>query len=129
MRLALIQMNLKLGKPEQNIESVSNLVAKAVQEQPDIIVLPEMWNSSYDLTNLAKLADKEGEPAAGTMASLAKKYGVNIVAGSISDNRQGKFYNTSYVFDRQGKTVARYSKIHLFGLMQEGEYGLELTLK
>lgn len=122
MRLALIQMNLQLGNPKQNIEHVSNLVSKAVQEQPDIIVLPEMWNSSYDLTNLAELADKDGEPAAETMAILAKKYGVNIVAGSISDYRQGKFYNTSYVFDRQGKRIARYSKIHLFGLMQEGEY-------
>lgn len=122
MRLALIQMNVLYGQPTQNIEKMIHLVEEAVQAKPDIIILPEVWNTSFIFESLSELADRRGYPAAQTVAGLAKKYAVNIVAGSVSDCREGEVYNTSYIFNRQGQEVANYSKIHLFSLNREGDY-------
>ncbi|MGZ4134370.1 MAG: carbon-nitrogen family hydrolase, partial [Tumebacillaceae bacterium] len=56
------------------------------------------------------------------MSALAKEYNVNILAGSVSDLRDGDVYNTTYLFNRQGEVVGDYSKIHLFRLMDEEKY-------
>lgn len=56
------------------------------------------------------------------MSSLAKKFNVNIVAGSVAAVRCGKVYNKLMVFNRDGEQIAEYDKLHLFGLMDENKY-------
>lgn len=56
------------------------------------------------------------------IGELAKKYKVNIVAGSVSNVRGGKVYNTAFVFDRAGSCIAEYDKTHLFTPMGEDDY-------
>ncbi len=55
-------------------------------------------------------------------APLARELNMNIVAGSVSDRRGGRVYNTAYVFDRQGARLAAYDKTHLFTPMGEHEH-------
>ena len=122
MKVAAIQMDVMLGQPEENLKKAEELVRKVARENPDVILLPEMWNTSYDLKRVDAIADSEGVPSALRIGELAKELGINIIAGSVADKKGGKVYNTAYVFDRQGKRIFDYSKIHLFGLMNEGEY-------
>ena len=122
MRLALIQMKVDYGKPENNLRRVIAKIEEAVQESPDILVLPEMWNTGFALKNLADTADRAGVPGALAVGELAAKHKVNIVGGSVADLRKQKIYNTSYIYNRDGVGIASYSKIHLFGLMDEGRY-------
>lgn len=122
MRIALIQTDVAYGNPEANRSHLTELINKAMQDSPDVIVLPEMWNTGYALKQIKEIADHNGVPGARLMAELAAQFGVNIVAGSVADEREGQVYNTSYIYDRRGKEVARYSKVHLFGLMDEGNY-------
>lgn len=128
MKLALLQMDVTLGRPEANLAKASSLIEEAVEQKPDVIILPEMWNTGYDLEHLEKTADRDGEPCARAIGRLARKYNVNIVAGSVADITAGntgsadKTGNTSYIFNRAGEEIARYSKVHLFGLMKEGKY-------
>lgn len=122
MRLSLIQCNLVSAQPGKNLEQIKALLEKAAQDQPDVIILPEMWNTSYALKDVHDLADRYGEPGARAVGDMARRFGVNIVAGSVADRRDGQVYNTSYIFNRQGEEVDSYSKVHLFGLMEEGNY-------
>ncbi|MBZ4653333.1 MAG: hydrolase [Peptococcaceae bacterium] len=122
MRIALIQMDIAYGDPAANLAHARSVVEKAIKDKPDVIILPEMWNTSYALKNVFELADDHGVPSAKAMQELAREHNVNIIAGSVADRREDKVYNTSYIFNRQGEEVTSYSKIHLFGLMQEGEY-------
>ncbi len=119
MKLALVQTDIVLGNPEKNQENIIKQVKKAAVNKPDVIVLPEMWNTGLALEELESLADRFGKPSASMLGELAAKYSVNIVAGSVADLREGRLYNTCYVYDRNGKEVARYDKGHLFGLMKE----------
>ncbi len=122
MRLALIQIKVDYGKPKSNLERVIAQVREAAAESPDILVMPEMWNTGFELKSLADTADRAGIPGARTVGELAGKYKVNIVGGSVADIRERNVYNTSYIYNRKGEEVASYSKVHLFGLMEEGGY-------
>ncbi|MDK2823630.1 MAG: omega-amidase [Clostridia bacterium] len=122
MKIAVIQMDISFGKPVENLKKAEEMVRKAAQKRPDVIILPEMWNTSYDLKNVSAIADRAGSPNAKKIGELAKEFGINIIAGSVADKSGDKVYNTSYIFNRQGDQIAKYSKIHLFGLMNEGEY-------
>ena len=105
---------------EENFLHAENLIGAAMKDAPDVIVLPETWNTGFfPRENLAELADCDGQQVKGRIGSLAKKYRVNIVAGSVANNRGGKVYNTAYVFDREGKCIADYDKTHLFSPMGE----------
>jgi nitrilase len=65
------------------------------------------------------VGEKEGSgPIQQFLSSTAKKMDVWIVAGSIplQSETKDKVYNACMVYDNKGKLIARYNKIHLFGL-------------
>ena len=93
MKIALVQMDVAHGQPVENKKHVKEMLERALSEKPDVIVLPEMWNTGYALDELDGLADKDG-----------------------------KFYNTTYVYNKSGDLINTYSKVHLFGLMAEDQY-------
>ena len=123
MKVSCLQMNMKLGCPDENFSLAEKLIEESIKEQPDVIVLPETWNTGFfPKENLAELCCKDGDTVKLSIGELAKKYKVNIVAGSVSNVRDGKVYNTALVFDRDGICVAEYDKTHLFTPMGEDDY-------
>ncbi len=123
--VALIQAHIEIGDPLENNSHIRLLMEQAVkaEQKPDLIVLPEMWNTGYALDHIQELADEEGTETRAWIAEFAATHQVNIVAGSIAEKKSdGHVYNTMLVFDRTGTEVASYSKIHLFRLMDEEKY-------
>ena len=122
MKVACIQMNMLLSQPEENFAHAEQLVRQAAAFSPDVIVLPETWNTGFFPKNdLPSLCDNDGERTKAVFGALARELNVNIVAGSVSDLHGGKIYNTAYIFDRSGSCAASYDKTHLFSPMGEHE--------
>ncbi|RKP57001.1 carbon-nitrogen family hydrolase [Cohnella endophytica] len=121
LRLAVIQMNIVAGDPEANFAKMQTRLeeAAALSPKPDLIILPEMWNTGYALTEIQALADPDGERTKRTISAFCRKYAINVLAGSIAQLRGDTVTNTVHVFDRTGSEIAEYSKIHLFQLMNE----------
>lgn len=122
LTIALAQIDVAFANPGANFEKVSQYVAQAAQAHADVVVFPEMWNTGYALDQLATLADPEGRHTQELLQELAQQYQINIVGGSVATKRDRDFFNTSYVVDDQGQLVSTYDKVHLFGLMNEGQY-------
>ncbi len=122
--LALIQCDIVLGDPELNRERLEAKMEQAASAtvKPDLIMLPEMWNTGYALSQLGQLADPEGSHTRAWVSDFARRHGINVVAGSIAEKRDGEVYNTMLIFDREGREVGAYSKMHLFRLMQEEKH-------
>jgi len=120
MKISLIQMN-SINDKAANLAAATKLIEQAVsEEKPDWISLPEC----FDFLGGAK-ADKfaaaESLPdgiAYQTMQSLARKHKVFIHAGSMLEKIEGeeRIHNTTVAFDRDGREVARYRKIHMFDI-------------
>lgn len=123
MKVACLQMDMLLGKPEENFSHAAELVKRAMKDKPDVLVLPETWNTGFfPRENLQALCDRDGSRVKQVFGALAERYQVNIVAGSVSNVRGGKVYNTAMVFDRTGACIASYDKTHLFTPMGEDNY-------
>jgi omega-amidase len=124
-RIAVVQMDLAFGHPEQNVTKVKHKITDLMNnhvDQPDIIVLPELWTTGYDLSRLDEIADPNGTQTKAVMSELAQQFNVNIVAGSIARKTEQGIYNTLTVFNRSGDQVGEYSKLHLIRLMEEEKY-------
>lgn len=123
MKVSVIQMDMRFGDPNYNFARAAELITKAVEKHPDVIVLPETWNTGFfPKENLASLCDQDASRVKREIGRLAKQLNVNIVAGSVSNMRDGKIYNTATVYDRQGNCLAEYDKTHLFTPMGEHDY-------
>lgn len=113
MRVGFIQFEVLFGEKEQNLSTVSRLIKN---EEADIWVLPELFNTGYIFTSkneLAGLAEKipDGETTQFLIA-LSQKFDTNIVAGIAE--KYGEHYFNSAVFLNQEGFKGLYRKIHLF---------------
>lgn len=123
MKISILQMHTILGQSEKNQESLLHMTENAMQENPDVLLLPEMWNIGFFPRPIEDYADKDGESTRALLSRLAQKYAVNIVGGSVArlDSATGKIYNTCYVFDRAGQEISSYDKVHLFSPGREDQ--------
>ncbi len=120
MKVSCLQMHMELGNPSENFLHAKQMIRRAVKEHPDVLVLPETWNTGFfPKTGLAELSSHDLAEVKEHIGGLAMEYGVNIVAGSVSNLRGGKIFNTAAVFDRKGACIAEYDKMHLFTPMGE----------
>ncbi|QEA59057.1 carbon-nitrogen family hydrolase [Leuconostoc koreense] len=123
LKIAVAQIDIVLGKPAINEQTVIEYAQQAATVGADILVYPEMWNTGYDLLNLEATADSQGQRSIKLLRTLAKKYRLNIVGGSVATAQaENNFYNTMFVFNDKGEQVSEYKKLHLFGLMNEEKF-------
>ena len=123
MKICCLQMDIQFGRPRENFLHAEELIRSAMKESPDVLVLPETWNTGFfPKEDLTALSDKEGKEVTARIGGLAKEYHVNIVAGSVSNVKNSKVFNTAMVFDRSGSCIADYDKTHLFSPMGENDF-------
>ena len=123
MKVSCLQMNMRFCEPDANFAHAEEMIIQAMTQHPDVLVLPETWNTGFfPRNNLSDLCDRDGERVKSLIGSLAARYQVNIIAGSVSNLRGGKIYNTAMVFDRSGSCIASYDKTHLFTPMGEDQF-------
>lgn len=120
MKIALAQFDVKWADPDSNVATARAMVAHAAPQSADLIVLPELWGSGYDLSHAADYATAIDGGVFTEMAALARQHSVYL-AGSLLEQSQGRVYNTCALFGPRG-LVGWYRKLHRFRLMDEDRY-------
>jgi len=124
MRIAAVQM---ISGPDvgPNLETAARLVARAAAGGARLVALPEYFPliGADDADRLAACEEDGGGPIQRFLADLARAHGLWLVGGSIPlrASDPAKLRNASLVYDPEGRCVARYDKIHLFGFTQGNE--------
>jgi predicted amidohydrolase len=116
LRVSCVQLTSGADKAA-NLETAERLVDRAAAMGADVVVLPEKWNGIGNREALHALAEPlTGGESVDALSAWARRHGVAIVGGSITERRdgRGKLSNTCPVFDSTGALVAAYRKIHLF---------------
>src|SRR6266496_871421 len=122
IRVACVQMTSRADKAA-NLATAERLVARAAATGADLVVLPEKWNAIGDAATLHAAAEPlDGGESVAAMAEWARRHGITLVGGSISERREGrdKLSNTCVVCDAEGEVAAVYRKIHLFDVEAGG---------
>jgi predicted amidohydrolase len=115
-------MDIAFGNPQKNYQTVERLFDKTHTEKPDIIVLPELWTTGYDLTHLNEIADFKAAQTIEFLQNAAQKYQVHLIGGSVANRVENGVRNTLLIINKDGRLVHQYSKLHLFKLMDEHVY-------
>ena len=80
-----------------------------------------MFCCPYSIDNFADYAEKDGGEMWKVCSELAKEQGIYLSAGTMPETDEDEnIYNTAYVFDRNGKCIAKHRKMHLFDIDVKG---------
>ena len=118
-RVAAIQMasgpNVKA-----NLEEAGRLIDMAASIGVRIVALPEYFAiMGMKETDKVAVREKPGEgPIQQWLAETAAKHRIWLIGGSVpmESSVPNKVRNSCLVYNKEGKQVARYDKIHLFNL-------------
>lgn len=119
IKIAAIQM---ASGPQvaANLNEAERLIEVAANQGAKLVALPEYF-AIMGLKETDKVAVREEEgkgPIQAFLSKMAKKHKIWLIGGSVplTSNFPNKVRNSCLVYDDKGKQVARYDKIHLFGL-------------
>lgn len=115
INVAMLQISSVIGDVQANIDKIENLVSEYLPIETDVLVLPEVWTVGWSCSHFRDSAQNlETGSVHDFLSNMAKKHNINIIGGSYITEKDGKYYNTCPVFNRNGELVASYSKMHLY---------------
>ena len=121
--VALAQMNSQNNKME-NLEAAAAMIKEAASNHARVICFPEMMNLMGRNIGPGGGAEPLSGLTIDTLSKEAKKYGIYVVAGSISESHEGeedkRFSNTSVLLSPKGELLAAYRKLHMFDIQIPG---------
>jgi nitrilase len=117
-----------------NLSEAERLIEVAANQGAKLVALPEYFAlMGFKETDKVAAREEEGKgPIQQFLKSMAKKHKIWLVGGSVPlvSNYPNKVRNSCLVYDDQGEQVARYDKIHLFGLnLGNEQYHEEKTIE
>lgn len=118
-RLAAVQM-VSTPVVDENLAAAGALIGDAVAAGASLVALPEYFailgRTETDKIDAAEVPG--GGPIQDFLSRTAQRHGIWLVGGSVPlvSGVPGKVFNACLVYGPDGARVARYDKIHLFGL-------------
>ncbi|MFE6096570.1 carbon-nitrogen hydrolase family protein [Streptomyces massasporeus] len=111
-KIAVVQMESKLGKPAQNLRRAEHYIGEAVAQGADLICLPEAFSTSGNILEVADVSVTIPGPETDFLREQAKQAGVHIVAGLLERGDDGKYYSTSVLCSPEGTLLGHYRRVH-----------------
>ena len=115
IKCAICQLMISDNK-EKNLAKAEKMIRNASENNIDIAILPEIFNSPYDTKFFKQYSETYPSATTDMLSSLSGELGIYIIGGSICEKEGDYYYNTSYSFDRSGNLIGKHRKIHLFDI-------------
>lgn len=110
LRVAAAQMKFRPGI-EQNIAKITAMVERAADGGADVVLFPECAITGYNC-DFGTIAAGEINSGLEKISAAARRAHCHVLVGSPTFAGRKRF-NSLVVFDRRGREIFRYSKIHL----------------
>ena len=117
LNISLIQSNLFWEDRVKNLANFTKIISTI--ERPDIILLPEMFNTAF-CPKSTHLAEEMAGETVSWMKNISKRK-ESAIAGSLMIRENKKIYNRLVWISKDGK-ISTYDKRHLFSLTKEEKY-------
>lgn len=108
LKLGLVQMSVLEGQVEENCRKIRKMTEYYAADDIDLLCFPELCISGYDFEKAAS-SDREAE----FFSELAASCNIGILAG-IHAVEEGKHFDVACLWDKEGKLLGEYRKIHLW---------------
>lgn len=113
------------GDWARNLAGVERLTAQAAEKDCDLVLFGEGLSVVGTGRGYAEVAKPIPGPHSDALAEVARKHGIFLAAGLYEQDGQA-YYNTAVLFDRKGRLIGKYRKVHLpfpelYGGLQPGD--------
>lgn len=114
--IGLVQMTCGQD-PQANLKKALGRCEEAAKKGAQIVCLQELFRSQYfcqtEDIQLFKLAESIPGPSTESLAKVARKHGIVIVASLFEKRTAGIYHNTAVIIDADGKLAGKYRKMHI----------------
>ena len=116
LKLLIVQNNAIIANREANFKNVLKLLEPFEGSNPDLIILPELWNVGWYCKAYPEVAeDSDTSETINFLRELAVSFNSNVLGGSyVRRDSKTELRNTCPVINRQGSLIASYDKMHLY---------------
>jgi len=121
LSISLGQMRIQLGQTKANFATAAQLMAESAAAGAELLVLPELWSTGYDLAHARHHADCLGTGMFAQVAEGARRHSLAIY-GSLLEQQGDDVLNCASYHDARGELCAVYRKLHLFRLFDEHKW-------
>jgi N-carbamoylputrescine amidase len=116
LKVALLQER-DHGSREANLAAIEAGVARAAASSAELVLLQELHNGPYFCQHESVAEFDRAEPIPGPsserLGALAARHGLVLVGSLFERRAAGLYHNTAVVFERDGRLLARYRKMHI----------------
>lgn len=116
--VAVVQMEPRLGKMEDNLVKMGEFIRRIATEQPvDLIIFPELVTTGYEMgPRFPQVAQRVPGPAVNIIGQRAAEHGVHVAFGMVTKERvESILYNAAVLVGPDGEVIGQYHKVHLRG--------------
>ena len=124
LRLALAQINTRLGDVEANLDKHLTLIDEARGRGADLVLFPELSLTGYGLQDLASSVARRptsDDPVFRRLLKASRE--IDVLLGFVEADLRQRFY-VSAAYLSQGKVLHIHRKVYLptYGLFDEGRF-------
>ncbi|WP_024327391.1 carbon-nitrogen hydrolase [Thioalkalivibrio sp. AKL19] len=116
LSVALVQ-HRDAGSVDANLDATATAVAEAAAKGSQLVVLAELHTGPYfcQTEDLATFDTAEAVPGPSCerLATIARENGVVLVGSLFERRAPGLYHNTAVVFERDGRLLGTYRKMHI----------------
>jgi predicted amidohydrolase len=120
MRAAAFQFDVRRGDVAANLAAVERGLDAAAERGIELVVLPEMWPTSFVADGDPREWQRETDAALARVQELSRELDL-VVAGSASGASEGRAPRNRLTVFARGERVLVYDKLHLFSPTAEAE--------
>jgi predicted amidohydrolase len=117
VRVATIQMAMKVGDKKANLKKGLAMVKVAAQKGAKMILLPELFTTEYFAwwrdTKYFDYAEPIPGPTTARVGELARRLSVYVVAPFYEKEGPGMYYNSAVLIGPKGEIIGRQRKMHI----------------
>jgi omega-amidase len=120
LNIHALQLDSVWEDKASNFTKVQALLASAPPCKGSLIVVPEMFATGFSC-DVTKTLEPVGGETEQFLRELAARHDCSVMAGVVTQGKDGRGRNQSLVIAPDGRELARYTKVQPFSLGGEAE--------
>ena len=120
MRVAAFQFDVRRGEVAHNLATVTRALEEAAARGIELVVLPEMWPTSFVAENEPALL-RASDAAVERVGELSRTLGLLVAGSAFGAANEGAAPRNRLTVFEHGERVLVYDKLHLFSPTAESE--------
>jgi omega-amidase len=121
MKLYCCQFNIIWEDKDANFKKVERLIEQQSVAAGSLVVLPEMSFTGFSM-DVPKIAKGEPEVTESFLRTLAKRHGVYLISGLVTQASDRRGRNEAVYVNPEGSIGGRFRKLHLFSPADEDSF-------